>query len=156
MITLRRGRRGPEVSRWQRFLSEQQLLDGKTDGIFGADTELASRKFQEREGLKEDGVVGSKTFMRARELGFVGLRRLREHELDSALLQHAQRILRDHHDEPFGTESAFDQGDQRYVGRIEEHFHPVGGARRPWGYHVGVSLFIEIGEGLDEPVQDDA
>lgn len=25
---------------------------------------------------------------------------------------------------------------------IEQHFHPVGGLLKPWGWHKGVSLFI--------------
>lgn len=30
-----------------------------------------------------------------------------------------------------------------YASALEEHFHPPGGAAKPWGKHKGVSLFIE-------------
>ena len=40
----------------------QNLLGIKADGIFGAKTEEAVRKFQKNHGLTTDGVVGSKTW----------------------------------------------------------------------------------------------
>lgn len=59
--------------------------------------------------------------------------------------------------EPYGTEVPFQIGGVRYVARIEEHYHPPGGPRKPWGYHGGVSLFLEyhIPEN-DLPLLDDA
>jgi hypothetical protein len=50
--------------------------------------------------------------------------------------------LERHADDPTGTQVAFDAGGRRYLGRIEEHYHPPGGSRRPWGSHKGVSLFV--------------
>lgn len=155
MITLRTGRRSPDVERWQRFLTSQQLLIGRADGIFGRATESATRTFQEREGLQPDGVVGPKTIARAREIGFVVVRRMHDSDLDSDLIANATRILQELSEAPFGTESVFELRGNRYVARIEQHYHPIGGPRRPWGYHAGVSLFREIGTGVDEPVHED-
>ncbi len=156
MITLRKGRRGPDVERWQRFLSSQLLLDGPTDGIFEERTDAASRAFQEREGLKADGVIGPITFGRAQALGFQAVRRVGSHELTPDLIEHAKRIIRDHFRDPFGSELPFENAGKHYFGRIEQHYHPPGGPVKPWGYHAGVSLFVAVTLGPAEPVHDDA
>ena len=31
-----------------------------------------------------------------------------------------------------------------FVARIEQHYHPPGGALRPWGPHKGVSVFAVV------------
>lgn len=57
--TIRRGSSGTDVATWQAFL-------GLTaDGIFGANTESATRAFQSGHGLTADGVVGPKTWAAA-------------------------------------------------------------------------------------------
>jgi peptidoglycan hydrolase-like protein with peptidoglycan-binding domain len=57
---LRTGDRGPAVRAWQ----EQLVAAGASlgvDGIFGPQTELLTRQFQEARGLPVDGVVGPQT-----------------------------------------------------------------------------------------------
>lgn len=54
-------------------------------------------------------------------------------------------ILQAHYGEPFGTQYAFDLNGQHYFGRLEQHCHPPGGPEKPWGYHTGVSLFVQMG-----------
>ena len=60
--TLRRGSRGEAVKTVQQKLIRWGYLNGKADGIFGAATEKAVRYFQRKNGLQEDGIVGSATF----------------------------------------------------------------------------------------------
>ena len=69
------------------------------------------------------------------------LRRLRARELNRALVKQARVIILEHYKKPFGTEIPFEVDGKRYVGRIEKHFHPVGGPAKPWGWHHGCSLF---------------
>lgn len=62
--TLRRGSRGTEVVRLQQLLNRQlspvpRLAE---DGDFGPATEAAVRRYQQREGLEVDGVVGPNTW----------------------------------------------------------------------------------------------
>jgi hypothetical protein len=79
----------------------------------------------------------------------VTLRRLRARELNRALVKQARAIILDHYKKPFGTEIPFEVDGKRYVGRIEQHFHPVGGPAKPWGWHHGCSLFAveSVGQG---------
>jgi Putative peptidoglycan binding domain len=156
MRALVRGQRGPDVTLWQRFLVGQKLLDGGADGIFGAQTDAATRAFQRREGLAADGIVGEKTLGRAQTLGFRAYRRLRDGEVTPALRDEAKRLLSLHWREPFGAEYPFEIGGRSYFGRVEQHYHPPGGSEKPWGYHTGISLFVAITLGLGEPVHDDA
>jgi len=69
------------------------------------------------------------------------LRRLRGHEVNAELVRQASRIVREHHQDPFGTEIAFEVDGRAYVGRIERHYHPEGGPLKPWGFPPGCSLF---------------
>ena len=59
--TLERGDKGDEVRAWQEFLISVGLLDGKVDGDFGRLTEAATKEFQRRAGIGDDGVVGWRT-----------------------------------------------------------------------------------------------
>ena len=68
------------------------------------------------------------------------LRRLRPDELSTELTRVSADIIRTHHKDPFGTELTLAVAGKRYVARIEQHYHPEGGAAKPWGYHAGVSL----------------
>ncbi|RSM66622.1 hypothetical protein DMH03_05835 [Amycolatopsis sp. WAC 01376] len=56
--TLKRGSSGADVALVQRFLGL------KADGIFGADTESAVKRYQSRQGLTADGIVGPATWGR--------------------------------------------------------------------------------------------
>jgi peptidoglycan hydrolase-like protein with peptidoglycan-binding domain len=62
MPTLKRGSQGEAVKTVQIVLSRPGDYQGSIDGIFGAVTETAVRKFQARVGLVSDGIVGSKTW----------------------------------------------------------------------------------------------
>ncbi len=54
--TLRKHSRGPEVAVWQ------QIIGAAADGIFGPNTETATKVWQAVHGLKADGIVGPKTW----------------------------------------------------------------------------------------------
>ena len=56
MKTLKIGDRGDEVKKLQK------LLQIKPDGVFGPATQLTVMKYQGQQGLKTDGIVGSKTW----------------------------------------------------------------------------------------------
>ncbi|HMG43542.1 MAG TPA: peptidoglycan-binding domain-containing protein [Acidimicrobiales bacterium] len=59
---LRRGSRGEQVRGLQRILiGAGELPAGSADGVFGAATEAAVRRFQRRLGVTSDGVVGEDT-----------------------------------------------------------------------------------------------
>jgi N-acetylmuramoyl-L-alanine amidase len=156
MRTLRIGMRGLDVERWQRFLESHGNNPGTLDGIFGKDTDKATRDFQAARGLKVDGVVGPKTLGEAGEQGLRVVRRLKDGELTPTLIAEARKILAEHHDDPFGTEVPFDIDGAHFFGRIEEHFHPPGGPRKPWGPHVGVSLFLDTKPDKTVEAPDDA
>jgi peptidoglycan hydrolase-like protein with peptidoglycan-binding domain len=70
MQTLRRGKRGPDVRRWQEFLLGLGLYSGTADGDFGPLTEQATRRFQQLRGLGVDGIAGNQTIGAAMTLGF--------------------------------------------------------------------------------------
>lgn len=71
MRTLQREMEGAEVRSWQAFLVGQGLLPGNAvDGIFGPKTDEATKAFQARHGLTNDGIVGPRTQAKAREHGF--------------------------------------------------------------------------------------
>ncbi|HVE82644.1 MAG TPA: M15 family metallopeptidase [Myxococcales bacterium] len=68
---LRVGDRGLNVLGWQRFLVGQDLLSPvSADLIFGPGTEAATLRFQEQQGLSQDGEVGKNTLKAAAALGF--------------------------------------------------------------------------------------
>jgi len=154
--TLRKGHRGPDVRRWQEFLERKGHSPGKIDGSFGEKTAAATRAFQTANGLTADAVVGPKTLAKAAELGLRSLRRLTNSELTPALIAQARKILGAHHADPYGTEIPFEIDEVHYVARIEEHYHPPGGPRKPWGYHPGVSLFLDAEPDRQIEAPDDA
>jgi hypothetical protein len=61
METLKLGSFGEDVKRWQQFLLSAGYKIPFVDGAFGPATERETIKFQVRNGLKPDGVVGPKT-----------------------------------------------------------------------------------------------
>lgn len=65
---IKNGSKGEEVQRWQEFLSSLGLLRGgaaAVDGVFGPQTEGATKTFQIDAHLEADGVVGADTFQAA-------------------------------------------------------------------------------------------
>jgi len=60
--TLHTGLRGPAVRTWQRFLGVNQ------DGVFGFQTQLATKRFQQNHGIVPDGVVGPRTWALAHKI----------------------------------------------------------------------------------------
>lgn len=69
------------------------------------------------------------------------LRRLKQSELNPSLMQASAELIKKHHAKRFGTEVDVEIVGKRYVARVERHFHPEGGAIKPWGHHPGISLF---------------
>jgi len=59
---------GADVVQLQRALGALGFANGEHDGIFGAHTELALRKFQTNMGLPSDGIAGAYTFAALRNL----------------------------------------------------------------------------------------
>lgn len=55
------GSSGDEVSQIQSKLKKWGYYSGQVDGIFGTETRNAVIKFQKKNGLTADGIVGSKT-----------------------------------------------------------------------------------------------
>lgn len=57
----RYGSRGEEVKQIQTKLKSWGYYNGEVDGVFGSNTQAAVKKFQQKNGLNVDGVVGEKT-----------------------------------------------------------------------------------------------
>jgi hypothetical protein len=62
MKTLQKGDVSEEVRQWQLFLQSAGYKIPTVDGAFGPTTERETLKFQIKNGLKPDGVVGPKTW----------------------------------------------------------------------------------------------
>jgi len=62
MKTLQKGDVSEEVRQWQLFLQSAGYKIPNVDGAFGPTTERETLKFQIKNGLKPDGVVGPKTW----------------------------------------------------------------------------------------------
>ena len=60
--TVRRGDEGEDAKLVQKRLIELGYLTGKADGKFGSASQAALKKFQQKHGLKADGVAGGDTF----------------------------------------------------------------------------------------------
>lgn len=59
---LKQGSTGEYVRNWQIFLNLNGYSCGFADGIFGAKTDVAVRKWQKDHGLIPDGIIGPKTW----------------------------------------------------------------------------------------------
>lgn len=59
---LRQGSQGGEVREVQRRLKLWGYYDGAVDGVFGSGTKAAIIRFQKKNGLKADGIVGKATY----------------------------------------------------------------------------------------------
>lgn len=69
-------------------------------------------------------------------------RRMQKAEITKGMLETAAKIVRKHYAKPVGTQIEVDVDGKHIIARIERHFHPEGGAVKPWGFHPGVSLFV--------------
>ena len=67
--TIRKGSTGNPVRRAQKRLTLGGYDTGGVDGIFGASTETAVKKFQKDLGLTQDGIVGPETWDKIDSLG---------------------------------------------------------------------------------------
>lgn len=59
--SLKRGSSGDKVTQLQQKLKNWGYYSGSVDGIFGSATEAAVKKFQKKNGLTADGIVGKAT-----------------------------------------------------------------------------------------------
>ena len=57
------GSRGEEVRRIQNKLKQLGFYNGSVDGIYGAATQRAVKRFQSSVGITSDGIAGSKTLL---------------------------------------------------------------------------------------------
>lgn len=70
MQSIKKGSKNPDVGRWQLFLRGVDLYFGVIDDDFGPKTHDATVRFQALHGLKQDGVVGNKTYAVAMREGY--------------------------------------------------------------------------------------
>lgn len=71
----------------------------------------------------------------------MALKRLVDSEVTPSITAAAKKIRDAHWQDPIGSQFPFEADGKKYVGLIEQHYHPPGGGLRPWGYHHGVSIF---------------
>ena len=67
--TIRKGSTGNPVRRAQKRLTLGGYDTGGVDGIFGAKTEAAVKRFQKDRGLTQDGIIGPNTWNEIDALG---------------------------------------------------------------------------------------
>jgi hypothetical protein len=67
---IKNGSKNDYVGDWQSFLRGENLYFGAIDDDFGNATEKATKLFQKKYGLKDDGVVGDSTYKKAITLGY--------------------------------------------------------------------------------------
>ncbi|MBD2579337.1 peptidoglycan-binding protein [Oscillatoria sp. FACHB-1406] len=71
LYTLQKGSRGDAVEAWQRFLLDNKYPVGAVDGGYGNVSTLATRNYQEKNGIFATGVVDIPTYTKALTQGFV-------------------------------------------------------------------------------------
>jgi len=64
----KRGDKGDKVKSIQEMLIQLGFLDGTADGVYGAGTEKAVKKFQAANGLRENGIVSPDTYDLLKEM----------------------------------------------------------------------------------------
>lgn len=67
---IKKGDRNDFVGDWQTFLRGEGIYLGAIDDDFGNATEQATKKFQKKYGLKDDGIVGDSSYKKAISLGY--------------------------------------------------------------------------------------
>jgi hypothetical protein len=68
------------------------------------------------------------------------VRPLRNDELNPDLIKKADDLLWNH-PSPVGIDVPFELNGKSYVARFAYHYHEFGSAKKPWGYHKGVTLY---------------
>ncbi|HQU83924.1 MAG TPA: M15 family metallopeptidase [Pyrinomonadaceae bacterium] len=80
MQEIKIGSKGEAVKKWQSFLHGLGYMTIVVDGIFGEETDVATRNFQQKfadaDAAEIDGVVGTKTYLAAIRLGFPAIESL--------------------------------------------------------------------------------
>ena len=71
-MSFKRGDTGDYIIKWQTFLAGAGYFQGEYAPVFGPQTEKATVRFQQANGLTPDGIVGPNTLARAKALGFSG------------------------------------------------------------------------------------
>lgn len=71
---------------------------------------------------------------------FTAARKLSTGELTPELVRRAAALLLSQLP-PIGTEIPLEVHGRMYIARVETHFHEIGGPKRPWGYHRGMTLY---------------
>ena len=72
------------------------------------------------------------------------LRRVNNKELNPQLVAKASDVQSRLRMLDYGAEESFEMEGKHYVGRLERHYHTPGGEAKPWGWHKGTSLFVEV------------
>jgi hypothetical protein len=68
------------------------------------------------------------------------VRKLGKSELTPKLVHKAGEVLASQYP-PLGTLVPLEVDGRLYVGRVETHYHEVGGPKRPWGRHRGITIY---------------
>jgi hypothetical protein len=68
------------------------------------------------------------------------VRPLRTDELNPELVKRADDLLWNH-PSPVGVDVPLEVNGKSYVARFAYHYHEFGSAKKPWGYHKGVTLY---------------
>lgn len=66
--TLKKGSKGTQVKNLQKFLNWYGSYKLEVDGVFGANTYNAVKKFQKANGLTVDGIFGTKSLVKAKSI----------------------------------------------------------------------------------------
>ena len=75
------------------------------------------------------------------QLPEVVMRKLTPEELTPTLIRKADEVLWKYDDAPIGSEIVLEADGKSFVARFEQHFHEIGGPKKPWGFHKGVTLY---------------
>ncbi len=71
MIIINENSSNDRIKAWQVFLNGQGIDSGNPDGLWGINTENATKKFQMNNGISADGKIGQNTIAIAKAKGFV-------------------------------------------------------------------------------------
>ena len=78
-VLSKEGSRGEEVRQIQTKLNNWGYNPGKVDGIYGKQTKEAVIRFQKKNGLTPDGIVGSRTWYKIQDV-YVAVTQMAEGE----------------------------------------------------------------------------